>query len=97
FGLSLWVCTSRAFGIIGVSHAYMWDDRENPPDGYHDCSMQRSSGNGGKGNNATHDDKAIGPPAGLDDGVDIWYGPEESGVTCTRVPNSNAKEQQAIV
>ncbi|MCW5555347.1 MAG: RHS repeat-associated core domain-containing protein [Verrucomicrobiae bacterium] len=95
FGLSLWVCTSRALGIIGVNHAYMWDDRENPP-GHRDCSMQRSSGNGGKGDEATHDKNAIGPPPGLGDGFDVWYGPEDSGVTCTRVPNSNGKEQQAL-
>lgn len=90
FGLSLWVCTSRAFGIIGVSHAYMWDDREETK-GDRDCSMQGSSGT-----HRTHDDSLIGPPPGLGDGFDIWYGPDDSGVSCERIPNSNGKEQKAI-
>jgi uncharacterized protein RhaS with RHS repeats len=91
FGLSLWVCTSRAFGIIGVNHAYMWDDREETK-GDRDCSMQASSQRGGK----THDKSLIGPPPGSGDGFDIWYGPEDSGISCQRIPNSNGKEDAAI-
>jgi len=91
FGLSLWVCTSRASGIIGINHAYMWDDRKETPKGQRDCSMQGSSG---KRN--THDDSLKGPKPGVEPGWDIWYGPPDSGVRCERIPNSNGKEADAI-
>jgi len=91
FGLSLWVCTSRAFGIIGISHVYMWDDRKETPKGKHDCSMQGSSGNPN-----THDDSLKGPLPGSGEGFDLWYGDIDSGVSCQRIPNSNGKEDAAI-
>ena len=94
FGLSLWACTSRAFGIIGMNHAYIWDDRENPANGYHDCSMQSSSGNRGGGSEATHDKNATGPAPVSGPGWDIWYG--DDGATCTRVPDSDGKEPAAM-
>jgi hypothetical protein len=69
----------------------MWDDREQTPEQDRECSMQGSSGHP-----RTRDPNAIGPPPGLGDGFDVWYGPEDSGVTCTRVPDSNGKEADAI-
>jgi len=89
-GLKLWVCTSPAFGIIGVNHAYMWDDRPGIPPKDRECSMQSSSGKGG-----THDGGAIGPSPISAQIFDTWYGPPDSGVTCKKIPNSDGKEDDA--
>jgi len=44
----------------------------------------------------SRDRNAVGPPPGSPPGADVFYGPEDSGVTCTRVPNSIGKEDAAI-
>ncbi len=93
FGLSLWICSTPAFGIYGINHVYMWDDSDNPkyeknPCG-RGCAMQKSSGSGG-----TQEGNCTGPPGGLGDGFDNWDGKDEKGlpVSCQRVPNSNGKK-----
>ncbi len=96
FGLSLWVCLTPAFGIHGFNHAYLWDDSDNPA--YKDdkckrgCAMQKSSGSG-----PTQEGNCTGPPGGLGDGFDTWYGEgKKLPVTCYRVPDSNGKESKPM-